>query len=262
MSANASTRGRGQRGNVSRGSEPGDAGVRITLRDLASGGREGPPQPFEGLCRFRNELIHEDGMDLLGIRGSVPPRPWRVVPRLDFLFPPPRTISPSLCRSSSAFLLAGWRGRKRDGEAERSTVPGPAIEEERGTGRKGTRRHWHSPGCPPYTYSDCRFKCLLITRLVPQPPRSRSLCIFISTSSGRFRERGRFIFICRRQPTVPLRLAGSTAAYCLLPSGYACAPRLAGQRHNDSRLPLRARFGERSETAPVVAGAETLHWVL
>ena len=59
---------------------------------------------------------------------------------------------------------------------------------------QGKRREpgWHSPllgSLSGYTYSDCRFKCLLITKLVPQPPRSRSLCIFISTSYGRFRER-------------------------------------------------------------------------
>jgi len=54
-------------------------------------GDERVPRLFEGLCRFRNELIHEDGADLLSgsttrcILGS-----WRVVLRVDFLFPLPR----------------------------------------------------------------------------------------------------------------------------------------------------------------------------
>lgn len=81
------------------------------------GTEAGPAQqPFEGLCRFRNELIHEDGMDLLGIRGSVPPRPWRVVPRLDFLFPTPRSIWPAFSTIALSLELA----EERDGRTNRA----------------------------------------------------------------------------------------------------------------------------------------------
>lgn len=122
-------------------------------------------------------------MDLLGIRGSVPPRPWRVVRGLIscFLSSP---LSLSLSRDQNGTVLFVGQ-RRREGRKEEEA------------------------GLPlPYTYSDCRFKCLLITKLVPQPPRSRPLCIFISTSYGRFQEeerRRRFIFI--RRPTVSPRMA-------------------------------------------------------
>lgn len=126
-------------------------------------------------------MIHEDGMDLLGIRGSVPPRPWRVVRGLiSCFFSSPLSLS---------FERSEWNGIIRWTEGRKK--------------RRGGR-----PSSPVYTYSDCRFKCLLITKLVPQPPRSRPLCIFISTSYGRFQEeerRRRFIFI--RRPTVSPRIA-------------------------------------------------------
>lgn len=48
-----------------------DTDTHITL-NLADG--ESVPQLFEGLCRFRNELIHEDGMDLLRIYGLGAPQ--------------------------------------------------------------------------------------------------------------------------------------------------------------------------------------------
>lgn len=93
----------------------------------------------------------------------------------------------------------------------------------------------------PYTYSDCRFKCLLITKLVPQPPRSRSLCIFISTSYGRFQEeerRRRFIFIPARDAAdrlSPLLLEIASSFWRVLFLSERCMrPRLAGNRHNRS----------------------------
>lgn len=112
-----------------------------SAESIARGEGAGGPQPFEGLCRFRNELIHEDGMDLLGIRGSVPPRPWRVVPRLDFLFPPPRPIS-GLCRSASVPPRAGqtepWGDAARPWDGDRATGNG---DRELERAKKGTLRH-------------------------------------------------------------------------------------------------------------------------
>lgn len=136
------------------------------------------PQPFEGLCRFRNELIHEDGADLLEIHDSGHPRPLRVVSRLDFLFPRPQAE-----RGSPPFFdwFAGGREREKERVGERRRKRDKEEERDRTKAKL-------VPRCP-HSYSDCRFKCLLITRLVQQPPRSRSLYIFISTSRpSRFRE--------------------------------------------------------------------------
>lgn len=87
----------------------------------------------------------------------------------------------------------------------------------------------------PYTYSDCRFKCLLITKLVPQPPRSRSLCIFISTSYGRFQEeeRRRTFHIhpgqgCRR-PTVSSPPRDSLLLLACIVSQAMHAPQISRQ---------------------------------
>lgn len=93
--------------------------------------------------------------------------------------------------------LVGQRQRTKSKQGKRG-------EQGSETERKREREEPIAFPAVLYTYSDCRFKCLLITKLVPQPPRSRSLCIFISTSYGRASKNGapRFIFICRRWPTV------------------------------------------------------------
>lgn len=83
-------------------------------------------------------------------------------------------------KERKGYIVKGGK-RKSEGSRERERVrkEGGQIE----TGRKP------NVPCCLHSYSYCRFKCLLITRLVQQPPRSRSLYIFISTSRpSRFRE--------------------------------------------------------------------------
>lgn len=132
-----------------------DIGARITLTDLAGG-----TPPSATLWRF---MPIQKRVDSWRRRG--PPRD----PGLD--------ASPG--RSGwSRKLISCFLYRK-----PRTSEKGRERKKERKAGRKEGRKveRRRSPRCP-HSYSDCRFKCLLITRLVQQPPRSRSLCIFISTS--------------------------------------------------------------------------------
>lgn len=107
-------------------------------------------------------------------------------------------------RSPLSSSLARAR-RQRDGETDRarSRDSDRGKPGAQGGRKKGTRPAFPAAVPPRYTYSDCRFKCLLITKLVPQPPRSRSLCIFISTSYGRFREREDVSYSSAAPPTPP-----------------------------------------------------------
>lgn len=186
-------------------------------------------------------MIHEDGMDLLGIRGSVPPRPWRVVPRLDFLFPPPRSIWPLVL--SPVVALSLRPDEERDRRKGAATLVGQRQREESESSepgqKKGTRLAFPAAALSGHTYSDCRFKCLLITKLVPQPPRSRSLCIFISTSYGRFRERERNVSYSSADAAAdrlssPLRDTRQDDSFWRVLSLYSrcMRSRLAGNRHN------------------------------
>ena len=153
---------------------------------------------------------------------------------------------------------AGRRTRRRKGTA---TVVGQRQREESEQSR--AKEGWHSPLLlllllllSGYTYSDCRFKCLLITKLVPQPPRSRSLCIFISTSYGRFREREDVSYSSADAAAAvadrlssPLRDTRQDDSFWHVLSLYSrcMRSRLAGHRHNRSHSSSLVRESDRLE---------------